>query len=323
MPDVPMLTVVIPTFRRPASLLRTLASLQEQDVALELIVVDNAADESLRTSMDAFNSSARLPVRYVAEPRAGVHYARNSGAMLATSDVIAFTDDDVTFAPGWARAYAEAFAAHPGIAAAGGPSHADWESPPPAWLMSLVQRGPAFFQLSLRDYGHDLRLDETESFWSLNMAIRKSVLINAGGFNPELVGDRYVGDGEGGLFRTLRRAGKRVAYIPGALVHHRIPGERMTMAYLRHRMESEGAAECYARLRGRDHAPLALATRALASTIGAWGASFAARPLRASSGVFPLRVQLKAAELAGRAAYLRRAVTDGDLRQLIRQDAWL
>ncbi len=322
MPEAPHLTIVIPTFRRQQSLLRTLASLQEQDIPLELLVVDNAADDDLRIALDAFNATARLPARWIPEPRPGVHFARNTGALHASAPLLAYTDDDVTFVPGWARAYVEAFAAHPEMAAAGGPSHADWEAHPPAWLLALGGRGHAFFQLSLRDLGPTLRLDETESFWSLNMAIRKDVLIEHGGFNPELVGDRYVGDGEGGLFRKLRATGRRIGYVPDALVRHHIPADRMTMCYLRHRMRNEGASETYAQLR-RDARALRLLSAATVNALAALGVSLAALPLRWSERVFPLRLQLLAAELAGRAEYARRAMLDAELRRMIRQDAWL
>ena len=324
MPAAPALTVVIPTYRRTASLLRTLASLQEQDVAgFELLVMDNAADAALRDAIDGFNESARVPARWIPEPAPGVHRARNTGARHATSPLLAYTDDDVTFAPGWARSYIDAFAAYPEMDAAGGPSHADWESPPPAWLLALVNRRPAFFQLSLRDFGPAFRLDETESFWSLNMAIRKDALVAHGGFNPELVGDHYVGDGEGGLFRKMCRTGARVAYVPGALVHHRIPAHRMTMAYLRHRMRNEGASETYAALRRTNTATPHVAATIVTNGLGAIVVGTAAACVAWSEHTFARRLQLKASELRGRSTYAWNVLRDDDLRRMIHQDTWI
>jgi glycosyltransferase involved in cell wall biosynthesis len=318
------LTVIVPTYQRSASLMRALASLQEQDVPLELIVVDNAADVVLRTALDRFNEDARYPVRWIPEPRLGLHHARNAGATHATCELLAYTDDDVAFAPGWARAYVDGFAAHPEMAAAGGPSHPVWEERPPEWLLALVARRRMFFQLSLRDLGPEPSFDETESFWGLNMAIRRSVLLAAGGFNPELVGDRYVGDGEGGLFRKLRASGAHVGYLPAALVHHHIPPRRMTLRYLRERMKSEGTSEAFALARRKRASSRAAFARMFVTNLVAAGVvELSVMPVRWSRRVFPVRLQMLAAELAGRARYARRAMFDDELRRLILEDDWM
>ncbi|MEO5814965.1 MAG: glycosyltransferase family A protein [Gemmatimonadaceae bacterium] len=318
------LTVIIPTYRRSVSLMRALASLEEQDIPIELIVVDNAADIVLRTALNSFNEDARHPVRWIPEPRLGLHYARNTGATHATCELLAYVDDDATFAPGWARTYVEGFAAHPEMVAAGGPSHPAWECPPPAWLLALVARRPMFFQLSLRDMGPDASFDETESFWGLNMAIRRSALLAAGGFNPELVGDESVGDGEGGLFRKLRATGARVGYLPGALVHHHIPAHRMTVRYLRWRMKNEGRSEAFALVR-RDRASsrAALARMFVKNIMLAGLVELSVTPVRWSRRVFPLRLRMLAAERTGRAMYAWRALADDELRRQLLEDDWM
>lgn len=304
--------------------MRALASLQEQDVALELIVVDNAADAVLRTALDRFNDDARYQVRWVPEPRLGLHHARNAGATHATCELLAYVDDDVTFDPGWARAYVDAFAEHPEMVAAGGPSHPAWESPPPEWLLALVARRPMFFQLSLRDLGPNPSYDETESFWGLNMAIRRAALFAAGGFNPELVGERYVGDGEGGLFRKLRASGARIGYLPDALVRHHIPPHRMTVRYLRDRMRNEGTSEAFALARRRRASSrTAFAAMFVQNIVAAGLVELSVAPVRWSRRTFPVRLQMLAAELTGRALYARRAMSDAELRRSLLRDDWM
>ena len=304
--------------------MRALASLQEQDVPIEILVVDNAADVELRHALDTFNETARYPVRWIPEPALGLHNARNTGAMHASCRLLAYTDDDATFAPGWARAYIDAFAAHPELAAAGGPSLPAWDAPPPAWLLALVARRPTFFQLSLRDLGPEPSYDEKESFWGLNMAIRRTALLGAGGFNPELVGDECVGDGEGGLFRKLRASGGRVAYLPEALVHHHIPPHRMTLAYLRQRMKNEGSSEAFALARRSGATSRIALTRVfLTNFVAAVLMELAVTPVRWSRRVFPVRLQMLAAEFAGRATYARRAMFDEELRRSLLRDDWM
>lgn len=304
--------------------MRALASLQEQDVPLEIVVVDNAADDALRDALDRFNVDARHFVRWIPVPTLGLHHARNAGVQHATCELLAYTDDDATFAPGWAAAYVEAFAAHPELVAAGGPSRAEWESPPPAWLLALVARRPTFFQLSLRDLGPMPRFDEKESFWGLNMAIRRSALFEAGGFNPELVGDECIGDGEGGLFRKLRASDARVGYLPGALVYHHIPPHRMTLRYLRERMKNEGRSEAFALARQTRASSRAAFARMFAKNIIAAGVvELSVMPMRWSRRVFPLRLQMLAAERMGRAMYALGALVDDQRRRQPLEDDWM
>jgi hypothetical protein len=93
-PQQVAVSVVVPTFERPAALLRVLASLDAQDCALdfEIVVVDNSPTASSREAVEAHAS--RHPLRYFHEPTPGVSAARNRGVGAARGDLIAFIDDD-------------------------------------------------------------------------------------------------------------------------------------------------------------------------------------------------------------------------------------
>ena len=78
------ISVIIPTYKRPKYLLRHLRSLQEQTLSsFEIIVVDNEANAKIECIVAEFNRTARLPVRYVPEPRLGLIHARHAGAQAA------------------------------------------------------------------------------------------------------------------------------------------------------------------------------------------------------------------------------------------------
>jgi glucosyl-dolichyl phosphate glucuronosyltransferase len=65
-----------------------------------------------------------------------------------------------------------------------------------------------FPMLGLVDISETFRLEPQGFFFGGNMAIRREVLFQVGGFNPELVGDLYLGDGEVGLeLRDLQGRG--------------------------------------------------------------------------------------------------------------------
>ena len=133
-------SVIIPTYHRPQSLIRTLRSLQDQTLAnFETIVVDNAADPQTERMVVEFNQKARHEARYVSHPSGGNTGARHRGAREARGDLLVFTDDDVTFAPRWLEAHLEAYDEEPEMAAAAGPVEPMWETRPPQWLIDYLQ----------------------------------------------------------------------------------------------------------------------------------------------------------------------------------------
>jgi glycosyltransferase involved in cell wall biosynthesis len=247
------ISVVVPTFDRPHAVLDCVSSLVAQDVARhEVIVVDNACDDHLRTSLAGL-PVGDTPVRYVAEPAPGLHNARHRGAREASGKLLLYTDDDVLCASGWVNAYRVAFEAHPEMVVAAGPVAPLWDEDPEQWLAELAD--PSFFTpYALIDRGRDFVLEpagpRTGPFFGCNMAIRKSTLFETGGFHIELVGSRYLGDGETGLHRVLRRSDGLVGWVPNARVGHRIPRDRMSLRYLRRRAGLQGAADAYSRYNG-------------------------------------------------------------------------
>ena len=100
-----LISVVVPTRHRPASLARCLAALAAQDADLEIVVVDDGG------------GAVAPGARVLRAPGAGPAAARNLGARAAGGDVVCFTDDDCVPGPGWAQRLAAACA--DGGAAAG------------------------------------------------------------------------------------------------------------------------------------------------------------------------------------------------------------
>jgi succinoglycan biosynthesis protein ExoM len=97
-------SIVIPSYRRPELLARTLGSCLAQQgltVPFEIVVVDNDAAGSARAVVDAVAKTAPMAIRYVLESRPGISHARNAGVASAAGRYIAFLDDDEEAEPGW------------------------------------------------------------------------------------------------------------------------------------------------------------------------------------------------------------------------------
>jgi succinoglycan biosynthesis protein ExoM len=106
------ISIVIPTQRRPGSLLRAARSALRQagvDAGrLELVIADNDQIPSARAIAEQLAGEAAFPVIYVHEPRAGVANVRNAALGRASGDLIAFLDDDEEAPSGWLAALLDA-----------------------------------------------------------------------------------------------------------------------------------------------------------------------------------------------------------------------
>jgi len=108
-----------------------------------------------------------------------------------------------------------------------------WRSSPPAWLTR-----EHWTPLALLDYGdHPIHLDGFSRIGliSANCAIRKDVLVGAGGFAAELqrVKDSIGSMEDQELFERLFRAGVRGLYWPAMQVKASTGPDRLTRAYHR------------------------------------------------------------------------------------------
>jgi glycosyltransferase involved in cell wall biosynthesis len=103
----PRITVVVPTYNRPASLTRCLQHLaaQEADEAIEILVVDDGSDNAGLVA----EAVARVPsARLIRQPRMGPAAARNAGVRAAAGSLICLTDDDCEPGRAWVAHLARA-----------------------------------------------------------------------------------------------------------------------------------------------------------------------------------------------------------------------
>ena len=95
------MSVVVTTCRNPDVLAHCLDSLLACEPApAEIVVVENRPGTGETASMLA-DRFAHRSIRLVEEPRRGLSFARNAGLDAATSELVAFTDDDVVVDPAW------------------------------------------------------------------------------------------------------------------------------------------------------------------------------------------------------------------------------
>ncbi|HEX4862702.1 MAG TPA: glycosyltransferase family A protein, partial [Acidimicrobiales bacterium] len=106
-----VITVVVPTYKRPHLLEQCLRSLAAQDLSadrFEIVVIDDASGDDTREVLEqASRQMPNLAWRSVPENRGPAH-ARNLGVRVATADLILFIDDDIAAAPKLLRSHVDA-----------------------------------------------------------------------------------------------------------------------------------------------------------------------------------------------------------------------
>jgi glucosyl-dolichyl phosphate glucuronosyltransferase len=325
--NLPVISLVIPTYNRAHVLKRALHSAVNLDYPsdrYEIIVVDNGSTDATPAAVkDAQDRKPKHRINYIREERLGLHNARHAGVWAAKGNILVFTDDDATFAPGWLRAYAAAFDAHPEMVAAGGPVRASWEAPPPKWLVEFIGDAKTFGILSLMEPYDDFCLNSDGEFFGVNMAIRANVLLEMGGFNPEAFGDVWLGDGEAGLMYKLWNHKMLIGYVPDALVYHHIPPERMTVQYLCLRMANQGVCDLYS-----DFHRTLPNTRSMLRRVGGliwrnYRSWLAAMLVKNRTDVQSLNVQLESARTQAQLNYVLKVALNKNFRHFVLKKDWI
>jgi glycosyltransferase involved in cell wall biosynthesis len=236
------ISVVIPTHRQCFldGCLEGLAA--QSNTAFEVIVVENGVPAAGTWELvESYRS--RLPIRYRHDPRAGLNRARNTGADLAGSEVIALLDDDCRPAPEWLDALVDVHGRADAVVA-GGRVCLDFVEAPPGWLV-----GPFRQFLGSIDWSPVGRpLERGEWLVGANLSFRKSIWIETGGFRPDfgMVGRSppQLGNDE---FEFIQRAaalgGRPPWYSPEALVSHRIGAARTGVEWFEWRAYGQGHSD--------------------------------------------------------------------------------
>jgi GT2 family glycosyltransferase len=202
------------------------------------VVVDDGSTADLAPVVAAAGTAA-VPMRLERQAPAGLNAARDRGVAVTAGEVIAFLDDDVLVAPGWARALLDA-AATTGCAGVAGRITLLPEVDVPRWVTPRRRR-----YLSELDLGHTALDLHDETPVGANCAVTRAAHARAGGFRPGLdrSGAALISNGDVEFFRRVRAAGGRLVYAPEAAVEHRVPADRLTQRWFRRRAFAQGVSD--------------------------------------------------------------------------------
>lgn len=203
-------SVIIPTFRRCASVQRLLQALARQTLPptdYEVIVVIDGSEDGTRELVAAF--PAPYALRAIWQPNQGRATACNAGVYAARGAVVVLLDDDMEPIPSFlaAHLHAHALSERRGIMGAV-PIAVDASSPPVVRYIGakfnehLQRLAYADHQLQLRD------------FYSGNFSIPRTLLTDLGGFDEAF---KIYGNEDLELSLRLVQAGVQLVYSPDAV----------------------------------------------------------------------------------------------------------
>ena len=240
------LSLIIPTHNRSERLIAALESVIRQDLPAAdwecVVVSNNSTDDTVARFGDFAARYPGLNLRLVTEDGPGVSYARNRGIAETSAPLLVFIDDDERINPGFLRAYADFFDAHPDAVVAGGRIIAEYVTGRPAWLSKYTEMPIA----NPMDFGDAVRPCPAGRVpGGGNMAFRRSAALRYGGFDPSLgrVGRMLIGGEENDFFERLMRGGETCWYVPGAVMWHIIPPEKLTESYFRRLCYNVGVSQ--------------------------------------------------------------------------------
>jgi glycosyltransferase involved in cell wall biosynthesis len=175
------LSIVIPTYNRRESLLRTLRALENQSYAaarFEVIVISDGSQDGTSEAVADLKMPYRL--RFIAQENQGPSVARNHGAQVACAPVLVYLDDDIEPCTEFLAVHAAAHEFDTKLVLIGpqsGPMH---ERMPPwiAWEHLMLQK-------QYRNFINGVWSTGPNNLYSGNFSLRREHLLAVGGFNVQ------------------------------------------------------------------------------------------------------------------------------------------
>ena len=246
MSDVPVASVVICTYNRPAlfeaALLSCRRDATRRGLAFEIIIADNSANGHAAGIVGRL-ALGGVPVRVMPVSPPNISLARNAGLRAAAAPLVAFMDDDLELEPGWLDALVETLTVS-GTDVAVGPVRACFPAgAPPAWdpsggRFTRVLPWPSGTRIAASgpEKPPGFALSTASSLWRA-----ATCFTDAAPFDPAF---GACGGEDFDLFLRLERRGRRFVWCAEAGVRETVPARRMRLRY--HWLRAYSGAQVFA-----------------------------------------------------------------------------
>ncbi|MBD2343221.1 hormogonium polysaccharide biosynthesis glycosyltransferase HpsN [Anabaena subtropica] len=224
MSNLPLITVVIPTYGREEALRDSIVDVLNQDYPnYEVLVVDQSPTHTPEIQAYLEEVAAAAKIKWFRLDWASLPGARNYGVRRSSGEIILFIDDDVKLKPGFLAAHAKNYVQNPEVGAVAGrvfdrmklgDSGGDLEIeylPPEA-----MDPGIAWYHI---DLVHTIKPQQVLTARGCNMSFRREIFTKYGLRFDERFGGSAVRE-ESDFCLRVRQTGYKIWYDPEAdLVH--------------------------------------------------------------------------------------------------------
>lgn len=250
------ITVIIPTLNRAEMLDHVLEALLKQTFPqerYELIIIDNGSSDTT-ASICAKWQNQFINFKYIYDDHPGIHIGRNRGCMEAKSDFLVYGDDDLFPGITWLEGMYKGFTETDAVLV-GGNILPKYESKPPTFIKKMWQSDAQIQMMiafSCITFPHCRRYVNPLYIFGCSFGIRKDVIMNAGGFHPDGMPDKYMkyrGDGESYISRYVKKKGLKAVIIPEVTAEHFVSVTRMSEERIAQVGYRNGISDAYRILR--------------------------------------------------------------------------
>ncbi|MEV4162706.1 glycosyltransferase family 2 protein [Nonomuraea dietziae] len=176
----------------------------------------------------------------------GLSGGKNTGADVATGDIVAYLDDDAVADPGWLEALEEGFQ-DPAVVGVGGRTEPLWQTGRrPRWFPYEFD-----WTVGCSYRGMPAARSPIRNVMGGNAAFRRTAVGEVGGFHSG-IGRSVQGrksrplgceETEFCIRLSQRKPGAVMLFEPAALIGHKVPAQRSTFGYFRSRCYAEGLSK--------------------------------------------------------------------------------
>ena len=235
------LSVIISTHNRALLLKEAVESFMNQSIQpdrYEIIVVNSyCIDNTDEIVRHLIKDNPEINLSYIQQPIVGgCTLSRHVGAKAARSDILVFGDDDIRVTEHHLESALKALEDEK-VGNVAGRILPEYEVEPPSWVNTFWiwhDLGKFLLPYTLLDCGEETIEVPCLFALSPNLATRKRLFFESGGFGPDGFGGEYVrynGSGENFLAENVSKMGYRTIYCPGMLAYHHIAPYKFTPGF--------------------------------------------------------------------------------------------
>jgi len=242
MESPPQLAVVICTYNRSDSLIRTLNSLYTDGYADStsidiLVITNNCTDDTIKrlTTFRATHPQDLLRLQWLEESRPGKSYALNTAIENTAHQILCFIDDDQVVEKGFLEHLQAGINSYPEDSIYCGRIWPKWDGSEPSWVHAKEPYAIPIRPFPEFDLGQtSVEINPTDRYPSGgNISVRRNVFEKVGNFSTELgpTGHNLAGGEDHDFLRRTIKKKFTVRYLPKVRQLHAIDPVRTSTIY--------------------------------------------------------------------------------------------